>query len=327
VAKPPLTTDQKQIMYRDARVTGEYDSIWQSVNKCVYCDLREKYIFYEEHGIVMTINLYAYIDGHFLIVPRRHVRSAKELSELEWDTIRKFSYIAKRLIRKVHGVRGMQLVQKDGADAQSTVEHLHFHCIPFDAPDLCEWNYRRLAKTPLENVADYKSARKTIVKTAHKFEEKYANHSGLPIYCDAIITRPDGKILLEERTPEYALVPDMMTLPGGKVTDFSKALTDELSREVQEETNISIDGSAFRLVASNVTVVTRMVRSAQLNVRRNVTEQLLLNTYSVALDSSPSNTKPGDDCRELVWLTPGEVLASSRVFDTTKSALAKVVNK
>ena len=123
----------KQEQYRDARSKGYYDSIWQSVGKCVFCDLREKYVIFEENGIVMTISLFAYIDGHFMIMPRRHVRTMKDLTQLEWETVRKFSYIAKKLIKEVHGVSGMQFVQKDGLNAQSTVnEHLHFHCIPFD---------------------------------------------------------------------------------------------------------------------------------------------------------------------------------------------------
>src|SRR5882724_3960666 len=174
----PLTPDeqQKQIMYRDARFTKQYDDIWKSVGKCVFCDLREKYVFFEEHGVVMTVSLYAYIDGHFMIVPRRHIRSPKELTQIEWDTIRKFSYIAKKLIKDVHGVRGMQLVQKDGSEAQSTVDqHLHFHCIPFDTPDLCQWNYRKLQYTPLENAELYKQASKKIIKLDRKFTEKYSS--------------------------------------------------------------------------------------------------------------------------------------------------------
>ncbi len=63
----------------------------------------------------MTIALYAYIDGHFLIVPRRHIRSIKELTSKEWETMRECMYIAKKLIRKVHSVKGMQIVEKDAA--------------------------------------------------------------------------------------------------------------------------------------------------------------------------------------------------------------------
>jgi histidine triad (HIT) family protein len=171
-------TQRKQELYRDARVTGKYDEIWQSVGKCVFCDLNDKYVIYEENGIVMTVALFAYIDGHFMILPRRHVRSVKDLTASEWETIRKFMYIAKKLIRDVHGVKGMQLVEKEGSVAQSTVtDHLHFHCVPFDAPDLSVWNYRKLKNTPLENANLYKAESEKITKLSKRFAKKYQNEA------------------------------------------------------------------------------------------------------------------------------------------------------
>jgi histidine triad (HIT) family protein len=168
---------KKQELYRDARVTGKYDTIWKNVGKCAFCDLRSKYIFYEENDVVMTVALYAYIDGHFMIIPRRHVRSVKEITPLEWETMRKMMYMAKKLIREVHGVKGMQIVQKDGAEAQSTVEHIHFHCVPFDSPDLSSWNYRNLEKTPLENAELYKKQQDKMAKLSKRFAKKYQSET------------------------------------------------------------------------------------------------------------------------------------------------------
>jgi len=176
---PDLTPEaqKKQQLYRDARVTGEYDQIWQSVGKCVFCDLRDKYIFHEENGIVMTVAMFAYIDGHMMIIPRRHVRSVKDLTPEEWETMRKFMYIAKKVIREAHGIKGMQIIQKDGVMAQSTVEHLHFHCMPFDAPDLNVWNYRKLKYTPMENAEKYKDLHRKIQKLSNRFDEKYSDEN------------------------------------------------------------------------------------------------------------------------------------------------------
>ncbi len=166
---------KKQEMYRDARATGKYDGIWQSVGKCVFCDLNENYVVYEENGVVLTVALYAYIDGHCMIIPRRHIRSVKELTTAEWETMRKFMYIAKKMIRDIYGIKGMQIIQKDGVEAQSTVEHLHFHCMPFDSPDFSVWNYRRLKYTPIENATLYKEQIEDIKKLAKRFSRKYQN--------------------------------------------------------------------------------------------------------------------------------------------------------
>jgi len=164
---------EKQIKYRDARITGEYDEIWQNVGKCAFCDLKDKYVIYEENGVVLTVALFAYIDGHMMIIPRRHVKSVKELTVDEWETMRKMMYVAKKIIRETHGIKGMQIVQKDGAAAQSTVEHIHFHCVPFDQPDLSVWNYRQLEHTPVENADLYKKNARKIEKLAKRFSEKY----------------------------------------------------------------------------------------------------------------------------------------------------------
>jgi hypothetical protein len=87
---------KKQEMYRDARITGDYDTIWQNVGYCAFCKLNNDYIYLEENNVVLTVALYAYIDGHSMIIPRRHVRSVKELTPLEWETMRQFMYIAKK---------------------------------------------------------------------------------------------------------------------------------------------------------------------------------------------------------------------------------------
>lgn len=166
-------TRKKQESYRDARITGQYDSIWKNVGKCAFCHLNNDYVVYEENGVVLTVALYAYIDGHMMIIPRRHIRSVKELTPTEWETMRKFMYIAKKMIRKSFGIKGMQIIQKDGSDAQSTVEHLHFHCIPFDSPDLTKWNYRKLVNTPIENTKLFTDKKDEIQKLAKRFERKY----------------------------------------------------------------------------------------------------------------------------------------------------------
>jgi diadenosine tetraphosphate (Ap4A) HIT family hydrolase len=168
---------KKQEYYRDARTGGYYNSIWQNVGKCVFCDLRSKYIVAEEEGVVLTVALFAYIDGNMMIVPRRHVSSVKELTPQEWQATRKLMYIAKKLIRKVHDIKGVQYLVRDGGIvAQSTVsDHMHMHCVPFDAPDLSVWNYRKLSYTPLENAELYRRQQRSIMNLSKRFDEKYGD--------------------------------------------------------------------------------------------------------------------------------------------------------
>lgn len=304
---------QKQIQYRDARLDNRYDDIWQNVGKCAFCDLKEKYIIFEENNVVLTITLFAYIDGHCMIIPRRHVRSPKELTQQEWETVRKFMYIAKRLIKDVHGVKGTQLVQKDGVAAQSTVEHLHFHCVPFDKPDLNVWNYRKLKNTPLENAALYKAARKKIIKTGMKFTSEYHNAYALPIVCDAIIVNTNNEILLEERPAEDQLVGNYLTPPGGHVTDFDESLESELCREVEEETGLKVKANDLQLISSQTSTLRRLKKSTHLKVTYAQNMKFMWNTYLIKGLKPDMKLTPGDDAVELVWVPLKEVEKNDRI--------------
>jgi diadenosine tetraphosphate (Ap4A) HIT family hydrolase/8-oxo-dGTP pyrophosphatase MutT (NUDIX family) len=311
---------EKQIAYRDARFSDNYDSIWQNVGKCVYCDLNDKYVFYEENGVVMTINLFAYIDGHLLIVPRRHVKSPKDLTSREWDTVRKFAYIAKKLVKSVHGAEGMQIVQKDGANAQSTVtDHVHFQCIPFDSPDLCKWNYRKLTYTPLENANLYKQARSKIMSAERKYQEKYQHPSSVSVVCDLIIVSRDGEVLFQERHDADSLSPSTLSLPGGSVDDFNSSLESELAREIKEETGLDLDTSKISLFASRLSTLGYARRSIPLKVKYTHRTRVLWNTY-ILRDFDPSaKLTPGDDCREFVWIPLNEIAGHGNLSPDMKS--------
>lgn len=170
-----METHDEQNKMKIARTQNSYDHIWKSVGKCVFCDLKDKYILYEENGVVLTINLYPYVDGQMMAIPRRHISSPKELTPEEWETMRKFSYLAKKLMKKAHGYKGMwSLIREGGERAQMSVtDHLHMQFIPFDESDLCKWNFRELKHTPIENVEVYRKLEKEMRELVRKFEEKY----------------------------------------------------------------------------------------------------------------------------------------------------------
>jgi diadenosine tetraphosphate (Ap4A) HIT family hydrolase/8-oxo-dGTP pyrophosphatase MutT (NUDIX family) len=319
-----LTPDEQQVRYRDARFTKQYDGIWQDVGKCVFCDLKDKYILFEENGMALTITLYAYIDGHLMIVPRRHVRSPKELTDAEWDTVRRFQYIAKKLFKEVHGVKGMQLVQKDGAEAQSTVaDHLHFHCVPFDAPDLLTWNYRQLKYTPLQNVTLYRRQAKKIAAYDSKYTAKYVGTSALQVVVDVIMINELDQVLVQERLPENAIGANNLTLPGGGVDNFEIPLQQELAREVLEETGAVVDPAAMTLVDSRIETVPASRRSKHLGVDYTITRRFVWNTYELRGFDSKTKLTPGDDAHALHWIDLADVPNHPRISAGVKAAIAK----
>ncbi|MDF2460886.1 MAG: hypothetical protein K0S68_289 [Candidatus Saccharibacteria bacterium] len=314
----------KQARYRDARFNKQYDGVWQDVGKCVFCDLKDKYILFEENGMALTITLYAYIDGHLMIVPRRHVRSPKELNDAEWDTVRRMQYIAKKLFKEVHGIKGMQLVQKDGAEAQSTVaDHLHFHCVPFDSPDLLTWNYRQLKYTPLQNVALYRRQAKKIATYDSKYTAKYVGTSALQVVVDLVLINERDQVLVQERLPENAIGADYMTLPGGGVDNFEIPLQEELAREVLEETGAIVDPEAMSLVDSRLETVPARRSSKHLGLSYTVTRRFVWNSYVLRGFDSKIKLTPGDDAHALHWVDLADVPDHPRLSDGVKAAIAK----
>ncbi len=324
-----LTEDEKQQLYKNARAKDWYGGIWQNVGKCVFCDLKDKYILHEENGVVLTINLYPYIDGQMMVIPRKHVSSPKELTDLEWETMRKLSYLGKKLIKKVHGHKAMwNLIREGGEAGQMTVsDHLHMQLIPFDAKDLCNWNFRELKYTPLENVQMYKDQAKEFIEDKYKFEKKYGASVSLPVVCDVIIQNKEGKFLFQERKPEYKFHPDYLTLPGGHVNDFTKPFEENLKREVFEETGLKIKETDLKLLASRVSSLNYVSKSIHLNKKIATYKQFVWNTYLLNYSVDETKLIPGDDCESFVWLSLDDIRNNKRVSEALQTTFIQHFSK
>ena len=75
---------------------------------------------------------------HILLVPRRHIRSALELTDADGPLLGRLFGVAADLARS-EGIAdgGFRLVSNVGRWGGQTVEHLHFHLMggrPFDWP-------------------------------------------------------------------------------------------------------------------------------------------------------------------------------------------------
>lgn len=321
-----LTEEEKQEMYKNARANAWYDHIWKNVGKCVFCDLKDKYILHEENGIVLTINIYPYIDGQMMVIPRKHISSIKELSELEWETMRKFSYIGRKLIKNVHKHKAMwNLTREGGENAQMTVtDHLHMQLIPFDNKDLCNWNFRELKYTPLQNVSLYKNEVKDIIKNKNKFEKKYSNKTLLPIVCDLIIKNDNNEILFQERSNNTKIYPNLITLPGGHVENLDERFELDLIREVKEEINLEIDIKDISLIDSRSSSLNFINSSKYLNSEIPTYKTFIWNTYLLNKQVNVRKLKAGDDCKKILWIPLKEINDNERISIQLRKTILKL---
>jgi len=76
--------------------------------------------------------------GHSLVIPRRHVGSFFELSDVERSDLLALLNQAKHELDALHQPDGYNIGINDGTAAGQTVQHLHIHLIPRyqdDVPD------------------------------------------------------------------------------------------------------------------------------------------------------------------------------------------------
>jgi diadenosine tetraphosphate (Ap4A) HIT family hydrolase len=134
------------------RSGGGYNEFARSLNNCVFCDLRSKYILTEKNGMVATVNIFPYIDGQLLIIPRRHIEKMSELKPREWTTIFYLSQIAIKVLREEMGIEGVWMLLREGEFGEKsgkTVRHLHWNILPYNE-QLNTWHYQALSFVPID---------------------------------------------------------------------------------------------------------------------------------------------------------------------------------
>ena len=136
----------------NARTKGTYSQVWTNTGKCVFCDLREKYIIIQNETAVLTVNIFPYINGHMLVIPKRHVEDFLEITPDEWADMQSLAKLAIKLLKK------SKLAQKEtwvlfrapkNFGAGKTVPHSHMLILPYK-PELVNWNYQEISLPPLE---------------------------------------------------------------------------------------------------------------------------------------------------------------------------------
>lgn len=97
---------------------------------CVFCRIvdgvEEAHVVVEWADAVAFVPLHPVVDGHVLVVPRRHVIDALESPSTTCLVMRHAAEIA---------IRPCNLITSAGAEATQTVMHFHAHIVPRAAGD------------------------------------------------------------------------------------------------------------------------------------------------------------------------------------------------
>lgn len=99
---------------------------------CPFCDPKVllNQTIYEDDLSVILISFKPMMEGHSLIIPKRHVERYEELTEKEILSIHEMTKKLQSAIEETMGRRSYLLMQKNGTEVGQTVPHIHFHFIP-----------------------------------------------------------------------------------------------------------------------------------------------------------------------------------------------------
>ena len=106
--------------------------------KCPFCNLADGRIYLENDVAAALPDAFPVVEGHTLVVPKRHVASIFDLSDEEQAAIWKLVAQVRAKLWHDLAADAFNIGINDGGAAGQTVMHAHVHLIPRrkgDSPD------------------------------------------------------------------------------------------------------------------------------------------------------------------------------------------------
>ena len=103
-------------------------------DNCLFCRIASGSvpadIVHQDDMVVAFRDIHPKAPTHVLVIPRRHIRSAAELSGTDAEMLGRLFSVAAQVARDA-GIaeRGYRLVSNVGAGAGQSVFHMHFHLL------------------------------------------------------------------------------------------------------------------------------------------------------------------------------------------------------
>ena len=118
---------------------------------CLCCVIENQRV-YESNYFYFLLDYEPRVNGHLLVIPKRHVSKAHELSKEEWGDLSTLIPKAVSVFSKFLLTDQYIILEKNGPNANQVVPHVHFHLLPVTTQkwaDIFEKVPRQLNKTEL----------------------------------------------------------------------------------------------------------------------------------------------------------------------------------
>lgn len=97
---------------------------------CPFCSLNSEIIFHEDDLIYGIWDQFPVSPGHALLIPKRHIATWFEATDLEQLSLIRGLKVAKKAIEATYQPDAYNMGINSGAAAGQTIAHLHVHLIP-----------------------------------------------------------------------------------------------------------------------------------------------------------------------------------------------------
>ena len=124
---------------------------------CPFCTLPASRIKAENESAVLIRDAFPVSPGHSLVIPKRHVGSYFDTTEVERMAMQALLVTGKLAVEAELAPHGYNIGINDGAAAGQTVPHVHIHLIPRYACDVAD--PRGGVRWVIADKADYWSGR------------------------------------------------------------------------------------------------------------------------------------------------------------------------
>lgn len=136
---------------------------------CIFCAIVAKRapasIVYESDGAMAFLDIHPVVEGHTLVVPKRHCRNLFDLDDESGRAVMHASRVVARALRAAFKADGLTVLQSNERAGGQTIFHYHAHLVPrflgdglMSRPDierLMQWRARPAPpRDALEQIAE-----------------------------------------------------------------------------------------------------------------------------------------------------------------------------
>ena len=98
--------------------------------QCPFCTVPRERIFLDDQAFTALSDGFPIVEGHTLVIPKRHVQSIFDLDAREQAKLWIFVADVRGRLKQDLNVTGFNIGINDGTAAGQTVPHAHVHIIP-----------------------------------------------------------------------------------------------------------------------------------------------------------------------------------------------------